>query len=137
MPNIYQQLADKEQELVALRSKARAVALAEIQQRILDLNVQPGEIRWPARPRSKYKPKGPDMRAVVPAKFRDDETGQTWSGRGSMPTWLAQRVAQGKTIADYTVTRQDAQKIEDALQAAQPADGDPLAAESGGDTPAM
>jgi DNA-binding protein H-NS len=28
-------------------------------------------------------------RAAVPAKYRDEASGQTWSGRGRAPKWLA------------------------------------------------
>lgn len=38
----------------------------------------------------------------VPAKFRGPE-GQTWSGRGLMPRWLAALVAQGKTKEDFAI----------------------------------
>lgn len=136
IPNIHQQLADKEAELIELRARARAAALAEIQERILELNVQPNDFQWPAKPRAKHKPKGPDLRAFVPVKFRDDETGDTWSGRGSMPRWLAGKVAEGRAIVEFTVTRQDA-NLNEHPDAEPPADGEQIAAESGGVAPGM
>lgn len=35
----------------------------------------------------------------VAAKYRDSDTGVTWSGRGRMPKWL-----EGKNAADYLIT---------------------------------
>lgn len=37
-------------------------------------------------------------RAPVPTKYRDDATGQTWTGRGRAPKWL-----EGKDKADYLI----------------------------------
>jgi len=33
--------------------------------------------------------------------YRDPESGQTWSGRGLKPKWLAAALASGKTLADF------------------------------------
>jgi hypothetical protein len=33
--------------------------------------------------------------------YRDPESGQTWSGRGLKPKWLAEALAGGKTLADF------------------------------------
>lgn len=37
-------------------------------------------------------------RAPVPTKYRDDATGQTWTGRGRAPKWL-----EGKDKNDYLI----------------------------------
>lgn len=37
----------------------------------------------------------------VAAKYRDPETGETWSGRGRMATWLAERVKAGARLEDF------------------------------------
>lgn len=39
----------------------------------------------------------------VPAKYRGPN-GETWSGRGLMPKWLASLVAQGRTKEEFAVT---------------------------------
>lgn len=39
----------------------------------------------------------------VAAKFRDPETGATWSGRGLQPRWLKSALASGKKIGDFAV----------------------------------
>ncbi|GMV01817.1 MAG: H-NS histone family protein [Burkholderiaceae bacterium] len=39
----------------------------------------------------------------VAAKFRNGKTGETWSGRGRTPRWLAALEAQGKSRDDYRV----------------------------------
>lgn len=43
-------------------------------------------------------------RAKVPAKYRDPENKRnTWSGRGRMPRWLADRTKRGQTAADFLI----------------------------------
>ena len=51
----------------------------------------------PAKAKKKEKPA-----SVVAAKFRGPN-GETWSGRGLTPRWLAALVAQGKTKDDFAV----------------------------------
>lgn len=40
--------------------------------------------------------------AKVAAKYRGPK-GETWSGRGSMPRWLAEQVAQGRTRESFAI----------------------------------
>lgn len=43
-------------------------------------------------------------REKIPAKYRDPENGRnTWSGRGRMPRWLADKVRRGGRTADYLI----------------------------------
>ncbi|QWF16970.1 H-NS family nucleoid-associated regulatory protein [Lysobacter capsici] len=40
----------------------------------------------------------------VAAKFRDpDNKRNTWSGRGRMPVWLAQKTKHGRSVADFLI----------------------------------
>jgi DNA-binding protein H-NS len=42
-------------------------------------------------------------REEVAAKYRDPATGATWSGRGRMANWLAQKVRAGDTAEAYLI----------------------------------
>lgn len=43
-------------------------------------------------------------RSKVPAKYRDPENKRnTWSGRGRMPRWLADRTKRGQSVADFLI----------------------------------
>ncbi len=46
--------------------------------------------------------KGAARKPVAP-KYRNAKTGETWSGRGRTPRWLAELEAQGKSRDDYRV----------------------------------
>ena len=42
-------------------------------------------------------------RAKVKAKYRDSKTGETWSGRGRMASWLKSKQDAGEKIEKYLV----------------------------------
>ncbi len=39
----------------------------------------------------------------VAAKYRDPASGQTWTGRGLKPKWLAQALEGGKSLQDFAI----------------------------------
>ncbi len=42
----------------------------------------------------------------VAAKYHNPEnTSETWSGRGKQPRWLAAKVAEGKSVADFLINK--------------------------------
>ncbi len=44
---------------------------------------------------------GADAPKKVAAKYRNPVDGQTWTGRGLKPKWLAQALAEGKSLDDF------------------------------------
>jgi DNA-binding protein H-NS len=42
-------------------------------------------------------------RGKVKAKYRDSKTGETWSGRGRMASWLKSKQDAGENIEKYLV----------------------------------
>jgi H-NS histone family len=45
----------------------------------------------------------PERTSEVKAKYRDPATGETWSGRGRMATWLKKKQDAGEDIEKYRV----------------------------------
>jgi hypothetical protein len=45
----------------------------------------------------------PERSSEVKAKYRDPVTGDTWSGRGRMATWLKKKQEAGEDIEKYRV----------------------------------
>lgn len=46
-----------------------------------------------------------DARRKVEAKYRNTDTGETWTGRGLKPKWLKEAIAQGKQEQDFLIAR--------------------------------
>ncbi len=95
-------LKDLQAQIAALQSQVAEVKKTEISEAIAKVraiveeydltaaDIFPARKRAPATTESK--------RSVVAAKYKDPVTGNTWSGRGLTPKWLA-----GKNKADYAV----------------------------------
>ncbi len=55
------------------------------------------------------KPSGKSLsKKPVPIRYRDPETGDTWTGRGRAPVWLTKRIEQGKSRDDYRLPAENA-----------------------------
>jgi DNA-binding protein H-NS len=105
----------------ALRQRERVPALAEVVSRIREYGLTFEEIREaldksaakkggrgrPAGAAKSAGGRGPRKSAVkgstVAPKYRHPQTGQTWTGRGIMPKWLAQEVAAGRQRDEFLI----------------------------------
>ncbi|SAI74274.1 DNA-binding protein (histone) [Bordetella ansorpii] len=99
----------------ALLTKRRKPVLASIVKSMRDYDITPEEItaafgaakstaaRAPsAGGRRKAASNGGPKRAVAP-KYRHPQTGETWSGRGKAPRWLAAEEANGADRASFLI----------------------------------
>ena len=108
---IKKQIARLEAQAKALESardnkKVRAVERVKAYMKKLGVSVQDLAA---AGPRAKVAAKGRRRAAAKPKstvapKFRDPDSGATWTGRGRPPVWLAQKIAQGATKDQVLIT---------------------------------
>lgn len=68
--------ARADQELKTFVSEARVEMLKRVKQICSEFDYTVGEVF------------GEQAKTTVPAKYRDPETGDEWSGRGKKPLWL-------------------------------------------------
>jgi hypothetical protein len=57
----------------------------------------------PARPARVDLSDPADGRSFVKPKYRDPDTGITWSGRGQMPVWMRAKVDEGASKEDFLI----------------------------------
>lgn len=95
--------------LIARRAEtARAEALAQIQALAADAGLSSEEVVDLLAPKPKR-----GRRGVLPPKYRDPESGATWSGRGKVPIWMRERMERdGATKEDFLIDP-PGQKTED------------------------
>jgi DNA-binding protein H-NS len=90
----YADLKRQIQELQEQAEKARAAEIADAKNKIKEImqtyNLTLGDLGGPSKPVKVTKP--------VPVKYRNSETGETWTGRGRAPKWL-----DGKKKEDYLI----------------------------------
>jgi DNA-binding protein H-NS len=79
------QLEKLHKEVAAAREKEVADAIEDIKTKIADYGLTAEELGFKLA-RSK-----PAKKAPLPAKYRNPKTGETWSGRGRAPAWMAGR----------------------------------------------
>ena len=78
------QLEKLHKEVAAAREKEIAQAIAEIRQQIAEYDLTAEELGLT----SQGKP-GRKAASASVARYRNPKTGETWSGRGRSPGWLA------------------------------------------------
>ncbi len=88
-------------EAAADEKKKKAVGQVVTLMRKLDVSTDDLVEYRPRRGRAAKKATTP--RKPVAPKFRNTKTGETWSGRGRTPRWLAALEAQGKSREDYRI----------------------------------
>jgi len=88
-------------EAVADEKKKKAVGQVVALMKKLDVTADDLAQYRPRRGRGAKKAAG--TRKPVAPKFRNSKTGETWSGRGRTPRWLAALEAQGKSREDYRI----------------------------------
>lgn len=101
-----QKIAEQEKlgkEIEKLRAQQRKEAIGSIKADIKRFDIKPEELFPSAKPgrKNKAKPSRKGRRkaaGTVSPKYRDPDTGKTWSGRGREPVWL-----RGKNRDDYLI----------------------------------
>lgn len=88
--------AGKQELLRDIRERAEALGLS------VDTLLGRSETRPRGRPKPGQARKGA-TRGPVPAKFRNPETGDTWSGRGRAPRWLTAAEAEARTRDEFAM----------------------------------
>ena len=95
----YKELKAQAEALLKQAEAARraeiASAVADIQARMREHGITLDDLKGGAR---KTK-----ARAAVAAKYRNPATGESWSGRGRAPKWLAEELAKGRSKEAFLI----------------------------------
>lgn len=94
----YKELVD---QIEALKQQAESQRRAELAVVISDIKAKMQEYGITAEDLGGARRR--DTGKVVAPKYRDKITGDTWTGRGKMPRWMASQVAAGKTKEDFAI----------------------------------
>src|SRR5438034_114927 len=102
MATLQELLAQKaalEKQIDEARREDRAAAIAQVKALMAQHGLAPTDLVSKAAPaRGAGKSSG-----KVAAKYRNEETGETWSGRGLKPKWLTAALASGRSLSDFAV----------------------------------
>jgi len=100
--DLVKQIESLTQQAEELRKQEIAAVIAEIKQKMHQYGLSMSDItdgRGAIRSVKKSMSKG----AKVAAKYRNPASGETWSGRGRTPKWLAEAESAGKSRDSFAV----------------------------------
>lgn len=96
-----------ERQVKALHAKRRALSVREILSLMRAHGIAVEDVLAAYRDsfQTLVKSNAPQMdgRFVVAAKYRDPETGKTWTGRGVPPRWLTAAESRGVSRGDFLI----------------------------------
>lgn len=107
LAEIEKQIAILEAKASALREKEKADVIAKAKLAIEHYRITAEQLGLAkaARPTTRIRrpqaAKAPTRKPVA-VKFRDEQ-GNSWTGRGNKPRWLAAAVAQGRKVEDFLI----------------------------------
>lgn len=78
------QIAKLQKQAEEARQNEIIGAIAEIKIKMQEYGITAADLEITGKRKATTK-----TRAMVDAKYRDDSTGQTWTGRGREPKWIA------------------------------------------------
>jgi DNA-binding protein H-NS len=89
-----------EREIEQTKNRERADAIAKVRSLMSEYGLSVSDLSTKAgRPAGKPGKTG----KKVAAKYRNQATGETWSGRGLQPKWLKAAIAAGRKPSDFAV----------------------------------
>lgn len=107
LADIEKQIASLEAQAAALRDKEKAEVIAKAKVAIEHYGITTDQLglaktaKPSRRIRQAIAATAPTLKAVA-VKYRDDH-GNTWTGRGNKPRWLAAAIAQGLMVEDFLI----------------------------------
>jgi len=98
LQDLLAQKAELERQISEARRTERSEAVAKVRALMAEHGLTAADLI--AKTSS---PRASTSGRKVAAKYRDPATGQTWTGRGLKPKWLAAALESGKQLNDFAV----------------------------------
>ncbi len=87
-----------ERQIRDAQASARAAAIAKVHELMSANGLTPADLISPAKGKGAGK-----SGTKVAAKYRDPDSGSTWSGRGLKPRWLTAAIGSGRSADDFLI----------------------------------
>lgn len=101
MASLQELLAQKEaldREIESTKKQARTEAITKVRALMTEYGLTSADLNTKVATKA-----GARAGAKVAIKYRNTDTGDTWSGRGLQPKWLKAALASGRKISDFAV----------------------------------
>lgn len=98
---LQKQAAELENLIQDARRAERAGVIAQIKSLLAEHGLTAEDLGQ--NPGAAKQKKGSNAGKSVAPKYKDEATGQTWSGRGLKPKWVQAAIANGKTLDELKI----------------------------------
>lgn len=111
LQSIQNEIAKLQKQAEELRTKELSATIADIRAKMLAYGITIKDLKAPAGARKSSKPgrtakgaapKASKKASAVAAKYRGPN-GETWSGRGLTPKWLAAQISAGRAKDSFLI----------------------------------
>jgi DNA-binding protein H-NS len=97
-------VAELQKQAASARKEAMASAIRNVKQLMSQHGLTVADLGTVSTKAIKaVKAPGSDNRAAVAPKYRDNATGETWTGRGKAPKWLVAKLATGANKEQFLI----------------------------------
>ncbi|WP_028998792.1 H-NS histone family protein [Azohydromonas australica] len=93
---LLQQREELERQIKQMQNSARSDVLTQIRELMSQHNLTAADLTVADK-------KGAKKGGKVAPKYRDPDTGSTWSGRGLKPKWVTSALDSGKSLDDLAI----------------------------------
>ena len=104
LQDLLAQKAAIEREITKTRNDGRANAIAQILATMSEHGLRLEDL---SKAQGQTGGARDGVRRPVAPKYRDRQSGATWSGRGLKPLWLNAALKAGKTLDDFAIAASD------------------------------
>jgi DNA-binding protein H-NS len=102
LDQIQKQIADLQSQADQMVREQKSGAISDIREKMAMYDITFEEIGGKGAGR-KSQSKVAGIKPKVNPKFKNQDTGETWSGRGLKPRWLVAAIGAGKKVEDFKI----------------------------------
>ena len=104
LPSLLAQKAELDKQIAKAKAEEKAAVLAQMRSAMEQYGITPEDLFTPAKRGRKPGSTNSGERKPVAPKYRN-EAGETWTGRGKQPKWVAEALASGLTLEDLMIEK--------------------------------
>lgn len=104
LPSLLAQKAELDKQIAKAKAEEKAAVLAQMRSAMEQYGITPEDLFTTAKRGRKAGSADAGERKPVAPKYRN-EAGETWTGRGKQPKWVAEALASGLTLEDLMIEK--------------------------------
>ena len=104
LPSLLAQKAELDKQIAKAKAEEKAAVLDQMRSALEQYGITPEDLFTTAKRGRKPGSTNSGERKPVAPKYRN-EAGETWTGRGKQPKWVAEALASGLNLEDLMIEK--------------------------------